>query len=322
MSSKKSLWDGFGKRPWTDEERKQFESDLAYMEEAFGISPSKQSLPFLSGRYHNFPKQYELGKGEISLHKGDDSKVFQYSLENANLFKANHTHIYVTGTEDYIGSTSDALEYEHRAVYWMMRRLVKEYPYIYSGVFNDIDPTSPNNFNFVCNKIQEDVALFKVDEVGKNEAVSVHVTCPSFWDPVSILGKNINKVHKPVPELPEIPDKWVRSLSDEGSIKVQFQWFPTTCPLLNHHPKAVESIKPFDKNDPELYIRVERQTLVGLGDSLLFLIRTYLHDCSEMPPEHRKALVESINSLSEAKLDYKGLTDTKDDVCAWLMGDQ
>jgi hypothetical protein len=70
-----------------------------------------------------------------------------------------------------------------------------------------------------------------------------------------------------------------------------------------------------DNNIDQMWYRCERQTTIPIaGQASLFLIRVYVVPLREVfiDPSRREAIVGSINSMSDAVIDYKGYRRLKE----------
>jgi hypothetical protein len=68
--------------------------------------------------------------------------------------------------------------------------------------------------------------------------------------------------------------------------------------------------RPTPQSINDLYFRTETQTTVGIGgDICLFFVKVNMLPLQQLwdDPEKRTLIVDSINSMSEAVLDYKNL---------------
>jgi hypothetical protein len=73
--------------------------------------------------------------------------------------------------------------------------------------------------------------------------------------------------------------------------------------------------RPTPQSISDLYFRTETQTTVGIGgDICLFFVKVNMHPLQEVwdYPNKRQMIVDSINSMSEAVLDYKNLRIIKE----------
>lgn len=189
-------------------------------------------------------------------------------------------------------------------------------------------------FDAVVSQVQEDVCVVRVDDQG-DRLVAAHVCSPSHWDPRNKIGENFVKIHEPVAGIEKVNAKaasLLEALVKDGRYQ-RFGWGVTTDDRLNHHPEAPRGFsgslgewsgKCFDSNNPRLFVRVERQTLIGLPDvsAFLFTIRLHFVDCVTLSRAERSALCSALLSMSPEARDYKGLTQSFDAMVEWLSGDR
>jgi hypothetical protein len=87
----------------------------------------------------------------------------------------------------------------------------------------------------------------------------------------------------------------------------RYVWTLTSLRSLSQLPSYTR-LTPQSIND--LYFRTETQTTVGIGgDICLFFVKVNMLPLQQLwdDPEKRTLIVDSINSMSEAVLDYKNL---------------
>ena len=195
-------------------------------------------------------------------------------------------------------------------------------------------------FDALACQVQEDLAVWRrVDpnkgpfgQKGANDYLcAVHLCAPNYWDPREKIGQNFQGVHAPVAD----NDKIIRPAKSlvEGMIEkgpfVRFAWGVTTDQRLNHHPLAPKGKnklkwqgRAFNSKKPELYLRIERQTITSFPkvSAALFTIRTYFKDCHKIrkDPELCDLLVSALKSMSEDAQKYKGLHGSMDEILNWL----
>lgn len=181
-------------------------------------------------------------------------------------------------------------------------------------------------------QVQEDLALVERTSDGQDRIVALHLCFPNHWAAQDKIGKSFLASHAPVPGMEKVNqrvEQLLNSLLNKGPY-VRFAWGLATDTKLNHHPLAPEGIdtklwrgRRFDPDKPELYLRVERQVIYGFPelDAFLFTIRTYFYDVAELKqsPEKRLALQSALQSMSDATLEYKGLTENKPLILDWLQ---
>lgn len=178
----------------------------------------------------------------------------------------------------------------------------------------------------LANQVQEDICVLAVGEQG-DELVAAHLCFPNKWSPAEKIGKNFSQIHVPVAQFAEEnrnAASLVTALS-RGGPYVRFAWGLSSDTRLDHHPRHDVTIDFQEAGNP-LFIRVERQTLVYLGDErlLLFFIRTYYYDCYKICEDAkvRASLLDAIQSMKVETLKYKDLVRSKDNIISWLKEDR
>jgi len=307
-------------------------------------------LPFYGKRYDTRPNLFRLGHdfGNNEL----DSKVLQFD----NLATAYRQH-----KQDVRGNTfdlyyRDLLVNEKAAAsinHFLVSRLLGEYPELFQshqsgneieihsslsgeslvfdsqfhyrhciGRQNGPDNQYRSGLDALANQVQEDICVLGVGEQG-DELVAAHLCFPNKWSPAEKIGKNFSQIHVPVAQFAEEnrnAGSLVTALS-RGGPYVRFAWGLSSDTHLDHHPRHGITIG-FKKAGDPLYARVERQTLVYLGEErlLLFFIRTYYYDCYEICEDEnvRSSLLDAIQSMTADTLKYKGLVRSRDNIIGWL----
>jgi len=159
------------------------------------------------------------------------------------------------------------------------------------------------SLNDITTKFEEDFAIIYK---GKMEVVSV--CFPSGWIPKEKLGKNLSDIHKPVADneqLLKASDKLTDYMTKQ-SIK-RWVWTITTSNELSNFPNYE---KPELTSFANLFFRVETQTTAPVdGETSLFFIKV---DVLPLAQVWDKKILDSINSMSENVLKYKGLEQIKE----------
>jgi len=141
---------------------------------------------------------------------------------------------------------------------------------------------------------------------GKMELGSV--CFPSGWDFSEKLGKDFSFIHEPVADNSKLISA-SRKLS-EYMCKQKIQrwvWTVTTSKDLSEHPKLK---KPKLTTFENLYFRVETQTSTPIDEvTSLFLIKVNVYPLQDV---WDTKILESINSMSDNVLNYKGLVEIKE----------
>ena len=154
----------------------------------------------------------------------------------------------------------------------------------------------------IAKKIDEDLIIHRIDDE-KDYASSIHVCFPSGWYPEEKIGKSFIEIHQPVPMNLKNSKKLVEAIV-YGGIFERFVWSVVYEKKYNFHPKL--NNKKFNKNEPEIFVKVERQVTVGFPEKnfCLFILRQYLIEEKQLD---KKRLAESIRNMTEEQKEYKSL---------------
>ena len=158
-------------------------------------------------------------------------------------------------------------------------------------------------------QLEEDIAILK-DGV----LVGICFCFPSSFVPGNLLNRNFFQLHEPVADnatLQKASTNLVKHIGNKGNQFRRYVWTISTLKGLSQFPGYV---KPTATKIEDLYFRTETQTTVGMGDGLcFFFVKVEMTPFGEVweDGEKRKVLVSSLNSMSEAVLEYKGLKEIK-----------
>ncbi|MHB8637537.1 MAG: heme-dependent oxidative N-demethylase subunit alpha family protein [Fimbriimonadaceae bacterium] len=167
-------------------------------------------------------------------------------------------------------------------------------------------------------QIEPDIAVVAQGPGGADRVAAVHVCAPSHWDPVTKLGQSFFETHTVVPGFDRInaaAPRMVDAMIRQGPF-VRFVWGVESDDRLNHHPDPPEGWtfdawngRRFDR-DP-FWVRVERQTLLGLPDvgAALFVIHAKTVPAAEVlrSESEKTTLVSALQSMSPDARRYKGV---------------
>lgn len=155
------------------------------------------------------------------------------------------------------------------------------------------------------------------------------VCLPSGWAPEEKIGRHFAQVHAPVADnqvlltasghlarLVTGQDRWER-----------FVWTITRHPRLHAHPERQDPAPwPADASPGQIaqhaFFRTEHQTFIPLPElrQAVFTIHVDLQPLTEALPSaaHARQVHDALASMSLAVLAYRGLTDARDRLLAWL----
>jgi dimethylamine monooxygenase subunit A len=192
-------------------------------------------------------------------------------------------------------------------------------------------PTYVDAFDALMCQVQEDVAVVVRLERGEDEVGAIHLCAANHWSARDKIGQSFLHIHQVVPGMEPVnrrAPQMVDAMIDRGPF-VRFVWGIATDTRLNHHPDPAPGHAPaawhgrrFDKDNPRLYVRVERQVLWGLPEvgAALFAIRPSFRDGAVIraDAELNQALQSGLASMTPEQALYKGVADSRDAVIDWL----
>lgn len=156
------------------------------------------------------------------------------------------------------------------------------------------------------------------------------VCLPSHWAPEEKLGLPFTAVHAPVADnaaLLAAAGQLVQLVTAGGEWE-RFVWTFSPSGRHDQHPRRQVRTPWPAACDPErfaqaCYLRAERQTFFPLGDGsrqAVFTIHVMLQPLVEAVDTPAKAARwhDSLASMSQAVLDYKGLTPAREPLLRWL----
>ncbi len=171
--------------------------------------------------------------------------------------------------------------------------------------------------------VQEDLVIMRNSPKGWR-LIAASVCFPSSWKLLEKFGKPLDSIHQPVPDFgsgtrnASLIDRVFNHLPVEQPAE-RFNWSIYGDDNLYH---ATEN----NENSDDYYLRVERQTLRKLPQSgdILFTIRIHLdplQSLSTLPNKNKviTQIIETINTLTDKQLAYKGLDTIKHKVIKQLQ---
>lgn len=176
-------------------------------------------------------------------------------------------------------------------------------------------------------QVPEDFAVWKME--GEEDWMAlIHLCSPNHWDARKKIGKTFLDSHSSIPHIEPITraaPKMFKQIQKRGAME-RFAWGVSTDNRLNHHPEPPPGIdaqewrgRSFDEQNPILFIRQERQTLFSINSEMIGLtIKTGFYNVRDLSAEDLALVHQSIKSMDEAVLKYKGLHSDKNSILRWL----
>jgi len=161
-------------------------------------------------------------------------------------------------------------------------------------------------------QIEEDVAVMH-----QGRLVAICFCFPSSWIPRERIGQTLTDIHGPVADgdkLRQMSQRIAETMADpaQGSFR-RHVWTISNSGELSQHPRA-KSDRVSESID-DLWFRLETQTTMPLGDgeSSVFFVRVETEPLKNLwvDSTKKKQLLDSINSMSNAVLEYKNLNLVK-----------
>lgn len=157
-------------------------------------------------------------------------------------------------------------------------------------------------------QFEEDIAI-----IHQGVLAAICFCFPSSWIPKERVGLPLSMIHQAVADgalLVKASSRIAETIAMSGPYQ-RHVWTISTSSDLNQHPKNKKSLIPSSIDD--LYFRTETQTTMPLGDnaSALFFVRVETVPLREVWDTQSQEIIDSINSMSDAVLDYKNLRDIK-----------
>lgn len=182
---------------------------------------------------------------------------------------------------------------------------------------NDYYPhalAEPHVLSVMAMQMQEDLIIHRMDDERDWMALG-HVCFPSGWEPQYKVGRRLEEIHAPIPGMRlDNSRKLVEAMVTAGPFE-RFVWSVIFENRINGHPRKPK--KKFNPDDPEVFVKVERQVTVPFPEvkAALFLLRQYILTEKELD---KPALIKSLNEMTPEQRSYKGVDRHFDDLVKYL----
>ena len=307
--------------------------------------------PFACGQYDERPKLFQLGK---QFGNGDrDGKILQFDTQ----FDAYRQQKLRARSLDYEKYVRELLPQNSLDTWAISRTLAQiaceEYPEYFrkqsseqgwnlecfltgetlrfdeNGEYIDFVSGNKNaahvyrsGLDALASQLHEDICVVKKED-SSDRLIAVHLCFPNRWSPADKIGKTFTEIHQPVARFAEANPNAANLVKAVLGKKpyVRFAWGLSNDHILDHNPEEAMPFR-FNNDEADLYVRVERQVLLGLPENnlLLFFIRTYYEDCRQLcrQSDIREGMANALVSMNPELLSYKGLLEPRDRIVSWL----
>lgn len=292
--------------------------------------------PYSKGKYDVSPNFHKLELNNIS--ENPDNYVFHID-NNYSDYLENKRNCRIDNISKYYQEHKFSQEISNKVNNFIINQLCNEYPlfFVLNNGCLECRLTNEkilfdNNFQLIGNEkykslfdalvsqVQEDIVICNIfDNV--DFLSSIHLCSPSYWSAEEKIGKNFAETHIPVAGMEKIRAIYkpiLQSIITKGPF-YRFAWEINADQTLNHHPDKLPLEKKFNPEKPELFVRVERQCVIGLeSDTILFTIKTYYKNVNELAKTQLNSLNRALQSMSPETLQYKRIENQINDICLWL----
>lgn len=178
---------------------------------------------------------------------------------------------------------------------------------------NDYYPhalAQPHILSVMAMQIQEDLIIHRMDDERDWMALG-HICFPSGWEPQYKVGKPLAQIHAPIPGMRlDNSRKLVEAMTTAGPFE-RFVWSVIFEDRINGHPRKAK--KNFDPDNPEVWVKVERQVTVPFPEhrAALFVLRQYILEERELD---KPALAKALKEMTPEQRSYKGVERHFDDL--------
>ena len=196
---------------------------------------------------------------------------------------------------------------EHDTRLWAQTASAGE---LINAMANHCGKPATHNIKELALNFQEDIAIMRN---GQLEAVCF--CFPSGWSPSEKIGMTLAEIHRPVADGAELVNRSARlaaTMADPVLGRFQRQvWTVTANPALSNLPGTAPESVPRTIDD--LWFRWENQTTEPLGtdNASLFFVDVNVVPLRSVWSDLGGQIVASVNSMTDAVLDYKNLQHIK-----------
>ena len=171
------------------------------------------------------------------------------------------------------------------------------------------------NLQELAMQLNEDIVIHCLDEK-RDWMAAGHVCFPSGWLPEEKVGKSFQEIHADIPGMRlENSRKLVEAMINSSPYE-RYVWGVYFEERINGHPYWPK--KRFDIHNPQVFIRWERQSIIGFPahSAALFVIG------QNLIPETQIDILPLMTALSRMTTEqrvYKGINEDFDDLMRYLQ---
>lgn len=171
-----------------------------------------------------------------------------------------------------------------------------------------------SNFQQLGPCLREDIAIHCLDDK-RDWLAAAHICFPSGWLPEEKIGKSFHEIHEPIPGMRLNNSRKLVEAMIHSSPYERYVWSVIFEDRINSHPRFPK--KKFDPTNPVLFVKYERQVIIGFPEcsAALFII------CQHLIPEdkiHKPTLKKALESMTKEQRIYKSIDESCDDLVRYL----
>lgn len=169
-------------------------------------------------------------------------------------------------------------------------------------------------FEDLAMKLREDIVIHCIDE-NTDWFAAGHVCFPSGWRPEEKIGKSFYEIHKDVPKMRLGSSRKIVEAMINSSPYERYVWTICFDKQISGHPDYPK--KQFDIKNPSLFVKYERQCIIGFPEVNAALFTICQHFIEEKDLD-KKILLQSLSEMSIEHIEYKNLQYSYSDVISYL----
>jgi dimethylamine monooxygenase subunit A len=180
--------------------------------------------------------------------------------------------------------------------------------------------------NQLALQLQDDVVIMRL-EGERFFPELMHVCFPTGWNPADKFAQTLASIHEPVADgkrLVQATANLTAAMVNKGPF-VRYVWTlaagTSAAAQLSQHPLE-KMVASQSQTIDQVYFRCERQITIPLPElnRSCFLIRVFVVPVEHAAntPERRNTLADALVSMSEATVQYKGLSHLIPPTLAWI----
>jgi hypothetical protein len=187
-----------------------------------------------------------------------------------------------------------------------IRQVVSNYISVQTGL--------QGSFDQIALQLREDLVVHRIDD-NQDFVCLAHICFPSNWHPEEKIGKSFVEIHQDVPLMRLDNSKKLVEAMIYKSPYERSVWTIIFEYSINGHP--IYQKKEFDIKNPEIYVRWERQIIIGFPEikAVLFVICQNIIEENDI---NKNALYQSLKNMKREHILYKGLDKSYDNVLKYL----